>query len=300
MSGGVWIIGTAFLLAVVCSWVGSLLLLRRMVLLGDVISHAVLPGIVVAFLWSGVRDLPLMLAGALGSALLAVATLHVLQHWFGWQSETGLAAVLSGFFAVGLLLLSLFGGSVDLDLECVLYGEIAYVPLQMVPLAGGGVVLPRALLVAAAVLLVVALVGVVAYKELVVSAFDPAFAATVGLAPRLWQAVLLSMTATVTVVGFELVGVILIVALLVLPAATARLLSTRLSQMFLIAMLCGMSSAVGGYVLATVMHGAIAGWMALTAGTQYALALGWKRLRARLQQLPPSAEEPFGAQAQQR
>ncbi len=297
MSGGVWIVATALLLAVVCSWVGSLLLLRRMVLLGDVLSHAVLPGIVVAFLWSGVRELPVMFAGALVSALLAMAALYGLQRWFGWPSETALAAVLSSFFAVGLLLLSFFGDTVDLDVECVLYGEIAYVPLQMVPFLG--IMLPQALLVSAGVLLGVALLGMVAYKELVASAFDPAFAATIGLAPNLWQVVLLGVTAVVTVVGFELVGVILIVALLVLPAATARVFRIRLPGMFLVAMLCGMGSAVGGYGLATIVQGSIAGWMALVAGMQYVLAVGWKRLRAHLQQLPPSAEGPFNAEADQ-
>ncbi|MEN3026343.1 MAG: metal ABC transporter permease [Chlorobiota bacterium] len=272
-----WIPVTASLLAVASSLLGSFLLLRRMALLGDAVSHAVLPGIVLAYLWSGVRELPVMLLGAGVSALVAVFLLQVLQHRFGWHADAALAAVLASFFAVGILLLSAFGGKVDLDVECVLYGELAYVPLDMVTV--GPLMVPRAALWALLLVGIAAVVLLVAWKELVVSTFDPEFAEVSGMTPKLWQAVLLGMTAMAAVVGFVLVGAILVVALLTVPAATARLLTARLLRMVGIAVLVSISSTVAGYVAASNLGGAVAGWMVLAATLQFIAAVVWSWLR---------------------
>jgi len=183
-----------------------------------------------------------------------------------------------------------------LDMECVLYGDIAYVPLDMVSLAGGWLVFPRAVVLAAVVLLLVGLFGILAYRELVVSIFDPEFAAAIGTAPGVWQSLLLGLTAVVAVVGFELVGVILLVALLVLPAATARLITARLPMMVLGAIVSGIGSAIGGYFLALAFQGAIAGWIALAGGMQFVVVFAWNWLRQRLKLSPSSAQNPFGAE----
>jgi manganese/zinc/iron transport system permease protein len=288
-----WIVLTAVLLAAICGLLGSFLLLRRMALVGDVVSHAVVPGIVVAYLWSGMRELAVMFLGAVLSAGMAVGLVQVLRHRFGWHSDTALAAVLSSFFACGVLLLSAFGKGVDLDVECVLYGEIAYVPLDMVAL--GGMELPWAVVVGSVLLGCVLAVVLLAYKELVVSAFDPEFAATIGIWPALWQTVLLVLTAVVSVVGFELVGAILTVALLIVPAATARLVTVRIPAMVVLSVLFGSSAAVAGCGVAMLLQGAIAGWIAVVGGVQFAVVLCWSRFRGRRvsQQAPSAAEGPF-------
>ncbi|MCS7169955.1 MAG: metal ABC transporter permease [Candidatus Kapabacteria bacterium] len=275
------IVVTATLLSSVCALLGNFLLLRRMALLGDVVSHAVLPGIVLGYLWSGVYELPVVLLGAMFSAAVALLIVQLLQHRFGWHSDTALAAVLSSFFATGVLLLSAFGGNIDLDVECVLYGEIAYVPLDVTTLPGLGIPVSRAVLISLGLLVVVAAVIAIAYKELVLTAFDPEFAATAGISPQVWQTVLLILTAVVTVVGFELVGAILIVALLVVPAATARLVTARLPAMLGVSVLLGIGGAVGGYAMASVLQGAIAGWMAIAAGVQFLVVFAWRRVRQR-------------------
>lgn len=290
------IVLTAVVLAVVCALLGSFLLLRRMVLLGDVISHAVVPGIVLAYLWSGVRELPIMLLGAGGSAIAALLLVQLLQHRFGWSSDAALAAVLSSFFAVGVLSLSSVAAQVDLDVECVLYGELAYVPLDTVLLFGGGVAAPRALLTALGLLVVVVIVLVLGYRRLVLSLFDPECAAVLGIVPRRWQGVLLGLTAVVTVVGFELVGAILIVALLIVPAAAARLLRVSLPVMIGAAALFGAVSAVVGYGLSGAIGGAISGWIALAAGAELGLVLAWHQLRRAWvsEHAPTAPENPLG------
>jgi manganese/zinc/iron transport system permease protein len=297
MSGEVWILVTAVLLAAVSAVLGSFLLMRRMALVGDTLSHAVVPGIVAAYLWSGVRDYPVMLLGAGFSAAIALVTVQLLQRRFGWHSDTALAAVLSSFFALGVLLLSAFAGNVDLDVECVLYGEIAYVPLDLWAIAGGRLVLPRAVLLAAGLLLAVALVVVVAYKELLLTTFDPEFAATVGIAPGVWQGVLVGMTTLVTIVGFELVGAVLIVSLLVVPAAAARLVARRFPAMLWGAVGLGCSSALAGFGMAQLSGGAIAGWMSTVAAAEFALLFLWRRWRSQLEQAPPPPQDPFAREA---
>lgn len=268
-----WIILTGALVAVSSGTLGCYLVLRRMSLVGDAISHAVLPGIVIAFLISGSRaTLPMLLgAGALG--LLATFLIETIHRKGRLQEDASIGVVFTFLFAVGVILISVYAGQVDLDQDCVLYGEIAYVPLDLW-ITGSGLVLgPRSVWILGGVLLLVFLLVRLAYKELYVTTFDPQFAAAIGISTTLWHYVLMGAVSLTTVASFESVGAILVVAFLIVPPATAYLLTDKFPRMLAISAAVGIISAVGGYYLAVLIDGSIAGAMAVVAGIEFALAL---------------------------
>ncbi len=255
-----------------CALVGTFLVLRRMALLGDAISHAVLPGIVLAFLISGSRSTIPMLIGAGILGVVTVFLVEALSRTRRMASDASMGVVFPALFAVGVILVNRFTSSVDLDLDCVLYGEIALAPLDVLEV--GGVLLgPRGLWVAGAVLLLDLVLIIGLYKELKLSTFDAGLAATLGFSPVLLHYLLMSAVSVTVVGSFEQVGAILVVAMLIVPPATAYLLTDRLGWMLVLSVLIGIASATGGYGLARWWDASIAGAIAVTAGLLFVAAL---------------------------
>lgn len=271
MSGTFWILLTGILTAASCGLLGSFLVLRRMSMLGDAISHAVLPGIAIAFLLSGSRHpIPMLLgAGALG--LLAAFCTETLHRIGRLQQDASIGVTFTWLFAVGVILISMYAGQVDLDQECVLYGEIAYVPWDLW-LVDGQSWGPRAVWILGIVFVINLLFVGSCYKELKLTTFDPDLATSLGISPRLFHYLLMTAVSLTTVASFESVGAILVVAMLIAPAAAAYLLTDRLAVMLPLAMGLGAVAAVGGYGLATALDASIAGAMATIAGALFALA----------------------------
>ncbi|AHM58813.1 ABC-3 protein [Flammeovirgaceae bacterium 311] len=268
----IYIILTGSLVAISCALLGCFLILRRMAMVGDAISHAVLPGIVVAYLFSGSRDSLTLMPGAVAVGLFSTFLIEFFHRKGRLQSDASIGVTFTWMFAVGVILLSLFAGQIDLDQECVLYGEIAFVPLDLWITDAGVNLGPRAPWVMTTVLLLILGIIIIAYKELQLTTFDPAFAAAIGLSTLGWHYVLMSLVSVVTVASFELVGAILVVAFLVVPAATAYLLTRRLKQMLWLAALAGVLSAIGGYYIALWLDGSVAGAMSGVAGLLFVLA----------------------------
>lgn len=272
MSPALTIILAGALVGVSCALVGSFLVLRKMALLGDAISHAVLPGIVIAFLLTGTRaSVPMLLgAGALG--LLTVMLVELFNRSRRLREDASIGVVFPALFSLGVILISRYASQVDLDLDCVLYGEIAYTPLDTLVLAGRELG-PKALWVNGSILLVDLLFVLILYKELKISTFDAGLAATLGFSPVLLHYLLMSAVSLTVVGAFESVGAILVVAMLVVPPATAYLLTERLGPMLALASALGAISAVAGYGLARWLDCSIAGAMALVTGILFLLAL---------------------------
>ena len=176
-------------------------------------------------------------------------------------------------FALGVILITLFSRQIDLDQDCVLYGEIAYVPLDLWFLESGVNLGPRALWIAGGLFIVVVLFVALGYKGLQITSFNQEFAVSVGLSAMVWHYLLMGMVSAVTVASFEVVGAILVVALLVGPAASAYLLSKRLPAMLALTILFGVLSSVSGYYLAKYLEGSIAGAIATMTGIWFALSL---------------------------
>jgi manganese/zinc/iron transport system permease protein len=279
-----WIVVAGALCAAASALVGSFLVLRRMSMMGDAISHAVLPGLAVAFLVTGSRaSVPMFLGAAVVGVLTALFTEWV--RGFGKVDEgASMGVVFTSLFALGLLLVVQAADHVDLDPGCVLYGAIELTPLDTVSLAGREV--PRVVVMLGAVFLLNLTCVLVLYKELQISSFDPALATTLGINARGLHFLLMTLVAVTAVASFETVGNILVVAMLVVPAATAFLLTRRLSVLLVLAVGFGVSAAVLGHVAALAVPAAFgyastntAGMMALMSGLLLLVAIVVTRVR---------------------
>lgn len=265
-----WIILTGTLVAATCGVLGCFLVLRKMAMVGDAISHSVLPGIAIAFLVSGTRDSLLMLVGAAVLGLITVFLIQTLQNG-GLQSDASIGIVFTALFAVGVIIISRNAAHIDLDLDCVLFGEIAYVQWDTLIINGYDMG-PAAVWMLGGVLLIVLLVIGLFYKQFKLCAFDPALAAAVGIPVALFHYLLMGLVSLSTVASFESVGAILVVGMLIVPASTAYLLTDRLSIMLLYSVLVGAVSSAGGYYAAKWLDASIAGAMITVAGLLFVLA----------------------------
>lgn len=267
-----WTILTGAIVASSCALLGCFLVLRRIAMLGDAISHAVLPGIAIAFILTSSRASAIMFVGAVLSGILTTFLVQALSRG-GVQGDAAIGITFTSLFAIGVVLITRYGSSVDLDTDCVLYGEITYVPYDVLFLRGMNLG-PRAVWINGLLLLVNLAVVALLYKQFKITAFDPELAAAVGIPIVLMHYLLMGLVAVTTVGAFESVGAILVVAMIIVPAATAYLLTERLHVMIAIAMGLGILSAVVGYGIARMpwLNCSIAGAMATSGGVFFLAA----------------------------
>jgi manganese/zinc/iron transport system permease protein len=281
-----------------CGLLGSFLLLRRDSLLGDALSHAVLPGIIAGFAITGARAGLPMLLGALAAALLAVFLIGLVRRVARLESGAATGAVFTSFFALGLMLMEATGArSVDLDLDCVLFGQLESVVwleaqgfgslLDPMALAA----LPRQLFLLAAVAVVLAGLVALLWRPLHLLCFDPDYAAAIGLPARGLELALNLMVAAASVAAFEAVGSILVVAMLVCPAAAIRLLTDSYRAQVLGGAALGAALGALGYALAGPLPAAFGQNFALNAagviGTLGGLAVAGAMLLRQLRNASP-------------
>ncbi len=272
MSPTVTILLVGSLTAASCALVGTFLVLRRMSLLGDAISHAVLPGIVIAVLLTGDRSTVPMLLGAGALGVLTVFLVGVLQRTRRLAEDASMGVVFPALFSIGVILVTRHASGVDLDVDCILYGEIAYTPWDTWVVAGRDLG-SRSLWVIGVVLLLDLALVIGLFKELKLTTFDAGLATALGFSPVVVHYLLMSAVSVTVVASFESVGAILVVAMLVVPPATAYLLTDRLVWMIALGVALGVSSAVGGYGLARWWDASISGAIAVMAGLQFGAAL---------------------------
>lgn len=267
MNSDLWIMLTAVLMSASCALLGCFLILRKMALIGDAISHAVLPGIAIAFLMSGGRDSMAMMIGATALGLLAVFLIQWLQS-SGVQSDASIGIIFTALFAVGVIVISLNARNIDLDLDCVLFGEIAYVQWDTWMLSGIDMGPRSVWMLGFTLLVVLSLLGLF-YKQFKITAFDPAMAAACGIPVLLFHYLLMGMVSMTSVASFESVGAILVVGMLIIPAATAYLLTDRLGHMLIYSVAVGMLSSVLGYYTAYLLNASIGGSIVSVAGVLF-------------------------------
>lgn len=266
-----WSMATAAAVSASCAFVGTFLVVRRMSLLGDAIAHAVLPGIAVGVLAGGRLGGPLVMAGAVVAALVTVWLTRALRTGVGLAEDAGAGVVFTTLFAAGVLLVTLVAARVDLEPECVLFGVLELAAFDLVSI--GGIEVPRALVSALAVLATVAGLLVATWRWQVFTAFDAGAARAVGVPVAAMTTLLLAATAVATVAGFEAVGAVLVVAMLVVPAATAELFVYRMHHVVAVAVAVAVASAGLGWLAAWACDTTAAGMIAVVLGGFYAAAV---------------------------
>ncbi len=307
-----WIVITAALAAMACALPGTFLLLRRESLMGDALSHATLPGMVLAFLvlnaatqagWLTPAGMtawrhPALFVGAAISGVLCGLLAELLQRWGRMEPSAALGVVFTSLFALGLLLIRTWADQAHIDPGCVLYGNLEMVIAD--PFGQSGI--PRAVVINGAMLAVNATLLLLFYKEIKLCTFDRDLARSLGIPADRVHLMLLAMTGATVVAAFESVGSILVIAMLVAPPATALLLSDRLGGVLIGALIVAVVTAFGGHLAAlalpVMLHrwaGAAeassvstAGMMAVVAGglflTTWFLSPRYGLLRQRLDQ----------------
>lgn len=254
-------IGTA-LLGGMSGMVGSFAVLRRRSLVGDMLAHAALPGVCLAFLLLGTKSLLGLSIGALGTGLLAIAAVTMIVRWTRTKEDAAIGIVLSTFFGAGVVLLSLIqkpgvGGS-KAGLDSYLFGE------------PGNMLTGDLTLLAIVGLAVLLLVGAL-FKEFSLVCFDTDFAQSQGWPTLRLDLLMMASLAVVTIIGLPIVGVILMTAMIILPATTARFWTNRLSQMLLLSAGFGMAAGLLGTRLGRGLPAGAA--IVLTAAAFFLLSL---------------------------
>lgn len=274
-------LAAAVLSAITCAALGNFLVLRRLSLMGDAISHSVLPGLVIAFLIASTRSPIVMFAGAAIAGVATVVLVELVKRLGRVEPGAAMGVVFSILFALGVLLIEQAAvRHVDLDAECVLHGQLETLWWPGAPASFAGVLhadtlaaVPRQvwtlLITALGSLAFVTLL----FKELRLAAFDPALSTAQGFHAGVLHYALMILVAAATVASFEAVGSILVIAMLIAPAATARLLTDRLRAQILVSLVLAVVGAVAGYLAATLLPAAI-GLDAVNIAGSIAVTLG--------------------------
>ena len=272
------IVMVAAVSAMACALIGSFLVLRRMSMMGDAISHAVLPGIAVAFLVTLSRDTAVIVVGAAVAGVLTAAFTQFIHQVGNVDRGAAMGVVFTTMFALGLILIVRSADAVHIDVHTVFYGAVELAPLNDVVVAG--VRMPRALLILGAVFAADLAFVLLLFKELNLTSFDPEFARATGFDSRLMHYALMVMVAATIVAAFESVGSILVIAMLIVPAVVAGLFTRRLWSLLLCGQGVALVCAVGGHLGAITVprwfglsDTSTAGMMTVVAGAVVALAL---------------------------
>ncbi len=298
-----WIVLIGILSSVCCAIPGCFLLLRRMSMMGDAISHAVLPGLAMAFILTGSRTSIVMFVGAGVVGILTAVFTQWISRFGNVDRGAAMGIVFTTLFALGLVLIEQGAGNVDLDAGCVLYGAIELTPLHLVRIMGTEI--PQAVLVIGGMLALNILCVMVFYKELKICSFDPGLATTIGIPAEAVNYGLMTIVALTTVACFEVVGSIIVIAMLIVPAAGAFLLTRSLGLMLWIS--CGLAglSAVLGHAAAGVVPSLFgfestntSGMMAVSSGGLFLLiwsgTLIWEKSESGRDRLIAPGEEDLG------
>ncbi len=271
MNPSVEIVVIACLTAVACSLLGTFLVLRRMAMMSDAISHSVLLGIVVAFFIVESTNNPLVIVGAALTGVLTVAITEFLTRTRLVKEDAAIGFSFPVLFSIAVLLINVYAGDVHIDQDAVLLGDLVFAPFNRMNLFGAS--LPIALVGMSTVAVLNLAAIVLFYKEIKISTFDEGLAAALGFSPLVIHYGLMSLVSVTAVSAFDAVGAILVVALMVAPPAAAYLITDRLPVMLGLGAWIGVLSAISGYYLASVVDGSIAGAMATMCGVYFGLAL---------------------------
>jgi manganese/zinc/iron transport system permease protein len=248
----------ASVVAIACAIPGTFLVLRKMAMISDAISHSILPGIVIGFFITHDLNSPLLILLAALTGIITVILVEYIQKTGLVKEDTAIGLVFPALFSIGVILIAKNANDVHLDVDAVLLGELAFAPFDRL-LIGETDLGPKSLWVIGTILLITVTLLIAFFKELKVSTFDKGLAASLGFSPAIIHYGLMSVASVTTVGAFDAVGAILVVALMIAPAATAYLLTTDLKKMLLLAISFGVFGAISGYWFAHWLDASISG-----------------------------------------
>ena len=261
--------------AMACAILSPFLVLRKLSMVSDAISHSVLLGIVIAFFI--VKDVgsPFLIAGA---ALFGVITVFVVEFLSGTglvKNDDAVGIVFPMFFALAVVLITKFARNVHLDTDVVLMGEVIIAPLNRVEFIGMS--LPKALVQMGILLLINLLFVIIFFKELKITTFDRGFAKLAGFSSVALFYVLMTLSSFTAVTAFDAVGAILVVSFLITPGAAAYLISKDLKVMIAISVGYAVINSIIGYVFSLLMNVSMSGMTAAAAGVTFLLTFLFNR-----------------------
>ena len=261
----------AAVVATACALPGVFLVLRRMAMMSDAISHAILPGIVLAFFITENLSSPLLIIAAAVTGVLTVSLVELLNRTRLVHEDAAIGITFPALFSIGVILIARYAKDVHLDTDVVLLGELAFAPFNRLMLFGHDIG-PRVFWAMAVILIINIAFIKFFYKELKLATFDAGLAATLGFSPWLLHYGLMTLVSITAVGAFDAVGSILVVALMIAPPATAYLLTDQLSRMIWLSGTIGVASAIAGYWFAHYLDASIAGSMAMMTGVFFCSA----------------------------
>ena len=258
----------ASLVAIACAIPGTFLVLRKMAMISDAISHSILPGIVIGFFITQDLNSPWLILLAAVTGVLTVVLVEKIQQTKLVKEDTAIVLVFPALFSIGVIMIAKYANDVHLDIDAVLLGELAFTPFDRI-FYNGIDFGPKSLWVIGIILLVTLALLFAFYKELKMSTFDAGLATSLGFSPALLHYGLMSIASVTTVGAFDAVGAILVVALMIAPAASAYLLTNNLTKMIALACFFGVFSAISGYWSANFLDASIAGSIATMLGVVF-------------------------------
>ncbi len=255
---------TLLVLAVASALIGVFLVLRRLSMVTDALSHTILLGIVLTYFITKDLHSPLLFIGAGLFGVFTVYSIELLSGTGLVKNDDAVGIIFPLFFSLAVILISMFARNVHLDTDMVLMGQIIMIPLNTVEVFG--FILPKSLVYMLMMLLGNSLFIAVFYKELKISTFDPEFSVIAGFPSGLLFYALMTLTSFTAVAAFDAVGTVLTIALLAGPAASAYLLTKNLKKMLLVSVLYGIFNTVIGFYWALAINVSISGMIALVTG----------------------------------
>ncbi len=255
----------ASLVAIACAIPGTFLVLRKMAMISDAISHSILPGIVIGFFITHDLSSPLLILLATVTGVITVVLVEYIQKTGLVKEDTAIGLVFPVLFSLGVIMIARNADDVHLDVDAVLLGELAFAPFDRLVVSGVDLG-PKSMWIIGVILLVTLVLLYVFFKELKLSTFDKGLAASLGFSPVIIHYGLMTVSSVTTVGAFDAVGAILVVALMIAPAAAAYLLTKDLKKMLILSVLFGVFSAIVGYWFAHWIDASIAGSITTVLG----------------------------------
>lgn len=267
-----WVILAACLVSIPCAIVGCFLVLRKGVMVADAISHSVFPGIVIAYMMSSAIDGFTMFIAASIVGILTTFLIELLSQKVKVQQDASIGVIFTFLFALGLIFVSVFELNNELDPDHILYGEILNVPFDQLKI-GGSFAGPRAVYILGLLNIIIIGVVTVFYRRLKLTSFDKSFAQLLGVNVMLWHYVLMGMVSITAVGAFDIVGAILVIALLSIPPATAYLFTHRLNHMILLSITISIVGCVLGYYVSKLTNTSTSGAIVCIFGLVFVLSV---------------------------